>query len=226
MVSLLALSEIYKDKKDIPENELKEVFEQVAFYARKNLTLMDQFIQLARVESEPSLELNFIDFFEVVEEATLEVDAMAKNKGIKLHKLFEAEDAWVSGNMELLTRVVVNLLSNAIKYSYEASEVSVRLYLHEGRICCCVEDAGFGIEKSELKHLFQRFYRSSRPLSRKEQGVGLGLRFVEVAVDRLAGDIKVDSELGKGSRFTISFPSVDMEQPIMPELRPAPIESA
>lgn len=226
MVSLLALSEIYKGKKDIAEEELKEVFTQVEFYARKNLTLMDQFIQLARVESEPSLEQSFIDFFEVVEEAALEVGAMAKNKAITLHKLCETEDAWVSGNMDLLTRVVVNLLSNAIKYSYEAGAVSIRLYKQEGRLYCCVEDSGFGIDQDELEHLFQRFYRSSNPLSRREQGVGLGLRFVQVAVNRLAGDIKVESELGKGSRFTISFPLVDMGSLETPELQPPSIELA
>ena len=219
MVSLLALSEIYKGKKDIGGDELKEVFTQVAFYAKKNLTLMDQFIQLARVESEPSLERDFIDFFEVVEESALEVDAMAKNKGIKLHKLFETEGTWVSGNMDLLTRIVVNLLSNAIKYSYEASTVTIRIYTQQGRLYCCVQDSGFGIDQDELENLFQRFYRSSNPLSRREQGVGLGLRFVQVAVDRLSGDIKVESELGKGSRFTISFPLVDMEALVTPEFQ-------
>ena len=219
MVSLLALSEIYKGKKDIGEDELKEVFTQVAFYAKKNLTLMDQFIQLARVESEPSLERNFIDFFEVVEEAALEVDAMVKNKGIKLDKLFETEDTWVSGNMDLLIRIVVNLLSNAIKYSYKSSTVTIRIYTQQGRLYCCVQDFGFGIDHDELEHLFQRFYRSSNPLSRREQGVGLGLNFVQVAVDRLSGDIKVESELGKGSRFTISFPLVDMGALVTPDSR-------
>lgn len=210
MVSLLALSEIYKNKKDFSGNELTEVFTHVEFYARKNLTLMDQFIQLARVESEPSFEQSTVDFFEVIEEALLEVAAIAKNKEITLKTLFETEDTWISGNIELLTRVVVNLLSNAVKYSYEASAVDIRVYKQQGRLYCCVQDSGLGIDQNELKHLFQRFYRSSNPLSRREQGVGLGLRFVQVAVDRLSGDIKVESELGKGSRFTISFPLVDM----------------
>ena len=210
MVSLLALSDIYKDKNNIAGDELREVFSQIAFYAKKNLTLMDQFIQLARVEGETEFTLGFIDFFEVLEEATLEVSASAKNKGIILLQEYEIADAWVTGNTDLLIRVVVNLLSNAIKYSYEASEVTIRLYEHKGLLYCSIKDTGFGINQDELKHLFKRFYRSSNLLSKKEQGLGLGLRFVQVAIDKLGGKIEVESGLGKGSCFTISFPLVDM----------------
>jgi len=139
-----------------------------------------------------ALERNFIDFSEVVEEAALKVDAMVKNKGIKLNKLFEIEGTWVSGNMELLTRIVVNVLSNAIKYSYESSTkysyesstVTIRIYKQQGRLYCCVQDPGFGIGQDELEHLFQRFYRSSNPLSRREQGAGVLVKWL--LIDSLA----------------------------------------
>ena len=103
-----------------------------------------------------------------------------------------------------IERLVTNLLSNAIKYTPSGGQVRVRLGIGPGSVILVVEDDGVGIAADHLPHIFDRFYRV--PSADPEKGLGLGLSFVAWIVKAHGGTVDVQSELQKGTRFTITLP--------------------
>jgi signal transduction histidine kinase len=117
----------------------------------------------------------------------------------------EALPAW--GNRMELTMVFRNLLENAIKYSPSPVEVTVRAGASgEDRVRVAIEDRGIGIERKELRKIFQRFYRAGRDVQRQAAGLGLGLFIVRNLVRRQGGRVEASSEgSGRGSRFVVTL---------------------
>jgi two-component system phosphate regulon sensor histidine kinase PhoR len=109
-----------------------------------------------------------------------------------------------------LRRVLQNLVDNAIKYSPECGPVVVRVEAtDDGRVRLQVNDAGLGIPPAEQERIFEKFYRADPLLARGVGGTGLGLYICRELVQRMGGDIKVESEPGKGSTFTVEIPVRD-----------------
>ncbi len=99
-----------------------------------------------------------------------------------------------------------NLISNAIKYTPAGGRVTVRLFPVDGTIVGEVQDTGIGIAPEELPHLFQEFFRTERAKAFAPHGTGLGLSIVKQIVEEWGGNIQVESEPGKGSKFTFRLP--------------------
>jgi two-component system phosphate regulon sensor histidine kinase PhoR len=109
-------------------------------------------------------------------------------------------------NSPLIEQAVVNLVDNALKYSDPDTPVRVAAEQSDGAIVIKVEDRGRGIDPKHFPRLFERFYRVDKARSRKLGGTGLGLAIVKHIVQAHAGEVQVESELGKGSLFTIVLP--------------------
>jgi signal transduction histidine kinase len=106
-----------------------------------------------------------------------------------------------------LRRVLQNLVDNAIKYSPEGGPVVVRVEAgDDGRVRLHVNDAGLGIPPSEQERIFDKFYRADPLLARGVGGAGLGLYICRELVQRMGGEIELESEPGKGSTFTVALP--------------------
>jgi signal transduction histidine kinase len=106
-----------------------------------------------------------------------------------------------------LRRVLLNLLENAIKYSPEGGPVVLRIASGEnGRLRLAVRDEGLGIPYAEQERIFEKFYRADPQLARGVGGTGLGLYICRELVQRMGGDIALESEPGKGSTFTVELP--------------------
>jgi len=116
------------------------------------------------------------------------------------------DDLMLMMNTPLLEQALVNLVINAIKYSDPDKSVQLRVESAPGKVIIHVEDEGFGIERKHLDRLFERFYRVDTARSRKLGGTGLGLSIVKHIVQVHDGSIRVQSQLGSGSTFTISLP--------------------
>jgi len=97
-------------------------------------------------------------------------------------------------------------LSNAMKFSPERKEVKVRLFGRNGLAVIQVEDKGIGISNEDLAGIFQRFYRAKSSLVSETRGSGLGLTLVKHTAEAHGGSVEVESELGKGSVFSIILP--------------------
>lgn len=114
----------------------------------------------------------------------------------------------VETSPDLIYRCVLNLVDNAIKYSGEGSTVTVSVRSGSGEGIVRVSDNGVGIAPEDLERISDRFYRTDKGRSRREGGTGLGLAIVKELVEALGGTVSAESELGRGTTFTISLPAM------------------
>ncbi len=146
----------------------------------------------------------------VLESAIEMCEAKAAEKGIEV-QLEPPPDLMAPMNGHLLEQAVVNLVDNAIKYSGPGGRVRVRAMRDGSRVVIQVQDCGCGIERKHLARLFERFYRVDKARSRELGGTGLGLAIVRHIALVHGGEVSVESEIGVGSTFFVSLPSVSAE---------------
>ncbi|HVW84711.1 MAG TPA: ATP-binding protein [Bryobacteraceae bacterium] len=164
------------------------------------LTLSD--LESGRRDVEPGP----ISVEEAVNTALLTVEAEARIRGVKLVR-GPIQDEIITGHAIRLEQALVNLLDNAVKFNKTGGEARVESGIApDGRVFITVSDTGRGIPSDDLPRIFERFYRVDKARSREVGGTGLGLSIVRHIVERMDGTIKVESRLGRGSLFTISFP--------------------
>jgi signal transduction histidine kinase len=108
-------------------------------------------------------------------------------------------------------QILTNLLSNAIKFTPEGGKVTLRAARQNNEIVIVVTDTGMGIPKDDLPKIFERFYRVKRP-GKEIQGTGLGLPIVAQIITQHQGRILVDSEVGKGTTFTVYLPTTPPQE--------------
>jgi len=111
-----------------------------------------------------------------------------------------------------LYQIIFNLIENGIKYNIPNGKLTVSLRRCEDTAILQFSDTGVGIPEDALNHIFERFYRVDKARSRKTGGSGLGLAIVRSMVERNHGQIQVESTVGQGSVFTVSFPIFDTEE--------------
>lgn len=113
----------------------------------------------------------------------------------------------ITGNKTVLDEIIYNLCDNAIKYNKTSGRVDVKISHIPTKILVTVSDTGMGIPPEHINRIFERFYRVDKSHSRKINGTGLGLSIVKHGVIYHNGTIRVESTVGKGSVFTIEFPT-------------------
>jgi signal transduction histidine kinase len=113
------------------------------------------------------------------------------------------------GDRDKVALVLHNLLGNALKYTPDGGHVVVSASAEKGRLNVAVTDTGIGIAEDELERVFEKFYRSRNPQAAKVKGSGLGLTIARDIARLHGGDVTVESELGKGSTFTLTLPAVE-----------------
>ena len=99
------------------------------------------------------------------------------------------------------------MVSNAVKYTPSGGRVSVHLYCVQGEACLEVSDTGIGIPEESLPHLFEEFYRAPNAKVREKEGTGLGLAITKDWVTRYGGRIVVQSQVGEGTKFSVTWPT-------------------
>jgi signal transduction histidine kinase len=144
-----------------------------------------------------------VDMSQIIKEAFELFSPIVEEKGI--HFLNRVPDSlMITGDSHGLQRMIINLLENAIKYTPAGGSVAVSSYIENDHIRITLHDTGIGISEEDMPHIFQRLYRCDR--SRSQQGFGLGLSLALAVAHAHRGDIMVESQLGKGSTFTMILP--------------------
>ena len=110
-----------------------------------------------------------------------------------------------------LQQIIINLISNSIKYTLKHGEVCLNADYKDSKILISVIDTGVGIDQNELKKLFKPYTKIMSNRSLNKQGCGLGLTISRLLANALGGDIQVESEVAKGSKFTVVLPQYDEE---------------
>jgi two-component system phosphate regulon sensor histidine kinase PhoR len=145
-----------------------------------------------------------------VREAAAAALAAVENEAVARHvDVFAGaiEDVHVMGQRFRLEHALVNLLANGIRFNRAGGEVRLAAILVGDRVRITVSDTGIGIPFQDLPRIFERFYCVDKARSRETGGTGLGLAIVKHAAERMAGTVTVESRPGKGSVFTLQFPS-------------------
>ena len=129
---------------------------------------------------------------------------LAKSKNIKIE--YEKKNINLYCDKDKITQALVNILSNAIRYSNEGSTIFIEEKLKDNKVIISIEDQGIGISEEDLKYVFERFYRADKSRTRATGGTGIGLTIVKSIVSSHEGEVKLESKLGEGSKFTIILP--------------------
>ena len=168
--------------------------------------LINDILLLSTVENKVKKRVEKIDLFEIFEEVHETVAYIAKKKNITIDYQFENEklDLWEYSGY--IRQILLNIIENAIKYTGENGNVKIREYAKRDKVFIEIQDNGIGIPKEDIGRIFERFYRVDKARSRKVGGTGLGLAITKHMVLSLGGNIKVESELGVGSKFTVELP--------------------
>lgn len=168
------------------------------------LELVNQLLDLSRLDSgKMKLQVAKGDVILVLRALAGAFESMAERKQIHYHVHFSEPDQLSFFDHDKLEKIVTNLLGNAFKYTPEKGTVSFIAETDGKRLRLSVEDSGPGIAKKELDKVFDRFYQSE---GNEDKGSGIGLALVKELTDLYRGQISVNSEPGKGSRFRVSLP--------------------
>jgi signal transduction histidine kinase len=167
-------------------------------------------LSLTRLDAQAEENCEIIHMAPTVERAIRMLSGIAQTNHIQLDARFQ-KDLPVLITEDDLYEITFNLLENGIKYNAPGGTLTVRLFEQDENAVLQVADTGVGIPEDALRHIFERFYRVDKARSRANGGSGLGLSIVKNIVEKNRGNITVESTVGQGSVFTVSFPIFDME---------------
>lgn len=169
--------------------------------------MVGDLLTLARADSE-TLELRIapMDFRSLVEEVHDDLQRIAEARDIEGTVSLDGP-VTVQGDEVRLRQLLLILLDNALKYTDPGGQVNVSLARVDGRARLVVQDTGIGIPPQDVQHIFDRFYRVDRAREHESGGTGLGLAIARWIVQAHHGTIKVESELGKGTKFQVELPA-------------------
>ena len=188
------------DNKDL--GNIKNALEQ---QSKNILELSDDLLSLAKVQSE-NFELNFkdINLEETLNQTYYQFLEEFDQKNIVLNLNYQLPAKLTINTEKIgLIRIINNLLSNALKYSKPNSITTLQAEKNGNSVIISVEDQGVGIPESQLKSIFKQFYRVEN--TGEIPGTGVGLAFVKAMTEKLNGQIKVKSKVGRGSKFSLTF---------------------
>lgn len=181
----------------------------MASQAARMTRLIDDLLSLSRVEMRVHLRpTGLVDLNEIASYVAQTLEPLAEGYKATIHLHALPGPARVRGDREELVQVLQNLVHNSLKYGREGGRVDIRLSRESGkprRIAVAVSDDGPGIAPEHLPRLTERFYRANAATSREKGGTGLGLAIVKHIVNRHRGDLRIASQVGKGSTFTVLF---------------------
>jgi len=184
----------------------RENLQKVLISGEHLLGLINGLLDLAKVEAgrmEVFAENCSVD--DVIHMAASTVEPMLKDGRVRLTRDIAPDIPQLNTDRQKLKQIILNLLSNAAKFT-EQGEIKVSAWQENGTLKLAVSDTGIGMKKEALSHIFEEFRQAETSTSGKYGGTGLGLAIVKKFVNLMGGDISVESEAGKGSKFTITIP--------------------
>ena len=204
---ILSYNSFLKDELSSSLNEdIKLSFNSIDSAGKRLLRTIDMILNLAAIQK-GKIDINFdpVDIIRILNTLATEFNFQAKEKNLYLNYITPSEKIIVIGDEYLITGVFQNLLSNALKYTNEGGvEIEVAV-LSENKVRVNIKDTGIGISENYLPKLFLPFTQEETGYTRKFEGNGLGLALVKNYLDLLQAEIKVESEKGRGTTFSIFF---------------------
>jgi signal transduction histidine kinase len=184
-----------------------EYLQDILSSGRHLLSLINDILDLSKIEAgRMELELGPFDLALALENALTLVRERASRHGIGLHLTIDPDLGALVADERKIKQVLVNLLSNAVKFTPEGGKVAVRAVRAAGAVEISVSDTGIGIAPEDQGAIFEEFRQVGSDYAHKREGTGLGLALARRFVELHGGQLRVESEPGKGSTFTFSIP--------------------
>lgn len=208
LTSINGFAELLTADETVPA-QAREFVTIIATESQRMSRMINTFLAVTQLQRKDKQEVLKIPLRldEVVRETIASLQPVAKKKRIRLIDRPAHRIPPVAADKSLITQAVKNLLNNAIKYSPERTTVTVSTALEAEAVRVCVEDRGFGIPAESKERVWDKFYRVVREGQEKdEESTGLGLSFVREVVEQHGGRVELDSEEGRGSKFSFILP--------------------
>jgi PAS domain S-box-containing protein len=203
-----AIRTLRRDDLELSEQDETAFLEMIESETAHLSQIVDQILLAGQLDAGViEIELDDCDPADIAS-SVIESASVHLPKGISLRLTSNGSNRIVCDENKL-RQVLTNLIDNAIKYSPDGGEVEVRLAAAHGQFLIVVADEGLGIPSSELERIFEKFYRLDPQQTRGVGGSGLGLYICRELVERMEGRLEVESEPGRGSRFTVALPTGD-----------------
>ncbi len=209
LTSILAFVDLWESSGEEHSRESRECLEKIKNQSQVLLEMVNNALDMVRVESnELELARDTIDAVDLASTVAGGVEPIARTKGVSLETSVAADVPLVISDWAQMEKILVNLLSNAVKFTDSGGHVwlTVRFDEPKSSLVFAVSDDGIGIEAERLDGIFDRFVQADASISRKYRGSGLGLSLVKKTAEALGGSVRVESELGQGSTFTVTLP--------------------
>lgn len=213
LMAMLATVEAMQDGV-YPTNN--EHLETVASETRRLARLVQQMLDLSRMENHTApMNIEAVDMVELVRGIVNAQEPLFHERDLRLRFADETQGKmpFIKVDPDMITQCVINLMSNAMRYTPEGGWVIVTVGLDRKHLTISVSDTGIGIAKEDLSRIFGRFWRADASRAREAGGLGVGLAVTKQIVERHHGFISVESELEKGTTFTIHLPREQQQQP-------------
>ncbi|HIY93099.1 sensor histidine kinase [Companilactobacillus sp. HBUAS56275] len=168
--------------------------------------LIQDILSLSRVKKDNN-QAEVVNLQEDIDQILERQELTIKEHGLKVNKKFSGNED-VTINKEKFNLIIRNLIKNAISYNKENGEINIEVHHDEieNRLKVVIQDTGIGISEADQGRIFERFYRVDRSRSLETGGTGLGLAIVKETLDTLDGDIRLESNKGLGTTFTVNIP--------------------
>ena len=202
---------LQEDARDLDRADELEPLDRVSRAARHLLALINDILDLSKIEAgRMELQLERFSIAELVQEVTGTIEPLAVKNGNRLAVRDADGVGTIYADQMRVRQALTNLVSNAVKFT-ENGTVRISTSKEDGsagkRIAIAVEDTGIGMSPEQLGRLFQEFSQADSSTTRRYGGTGLGLVISQRFCQMMGGDITVESELGRGSKFTIFLPA-------------------
>ena len=206
LASIKGYTATVRSDKDMDPNTREEFLKIVEEETDRLSRIIDDLLDLSRIESgRIKLKKENVNLVDVIKKSVETIEKQAEEKHLELKMRLPESIPCVIADSDKMTQVIINLLSNAIKYTQQG-EVAISAQRKNGSVTVEVSDTGIGIAKEDIPNIFEKFQRIEKP-GIEAKGTGLGLSIVKALVEAHGGEVFVESELGRGSRFGFRLPS-------------------
>jgi two-component system phosphate regulon sensor histidine kinase PhoR len=209
-------AETLHDNPELPIEMQREVTSKIVRNCNRMAALIKDLLTLADIENIPSSRLSTFDLYDLTAHCRAMLMEVFPDAQVTIEKRKEKIELFA--DIDLFELAIMNLIENAAKYSNRPAQITVLLDETDHEVIIQVIDKGIGVPLADQEHIFDRFYTVDKAHSQKMGGSGLGLSIVKTIVEKHFGTITLQSELGKGSTFTIRLPKQknDHEQSSIP----------
>ncbi|MBP3587662.1 MAG: ATP-binding protein [Clostridia bacterium] len=204
LTSISGIAELLRDGLVRPE-DVQPFAGKIYDEAQRLISLVGDIIRLSRLE-DPSVTVRMepVSLYQTAERVCQQLFSVAEKQQITL--TLRGDQGLVTGSPRIIEEIVYNLCENAVQYNHVGGTVEVEIREEPQQIRLTVRDNGIGVAQEELERIFERFYRVDKSHSKAVGGTGLGLSIVKHGAASLGAAIQVESELGKGTTISVTFP--------------------